>query len=300
MALSDDETFTSQLNRKLGPIVYNAAETFDTALSAEKLIDTARADGMDSGWIVLEVLNRASFTYAPPQSRYSASRMFDQVVASVRDGSPGIQGKVIQAALPVIRFVRRMKHPYALTRLSALINMRLADDRFLPNPFSDLYPEEELNTGRRVLMYSGDIQFAQQPDNPGITARAILRLRDHLKGSGYHLAVILLPNSYSVYYPLLRNHHDPDTSERYMRELSDLLSAGSVAELNLLPTMRAAAQAELNQGRLIYYPDDAHWNALGCELAARTAAPWLGSLMQSAAQPGNSPSGGNRGADAIQ
>jgi len=70
---------------------------------------------------------------------------------------------------------------------------------------------------------------------------------------------------------------DPDASERYMRDLSTRLSGTGVRNLNLLPTMRAAASAELQNGRTIYFINDAHWNARGAGIAARAAAPWIAS-----------------------
>jgi hypothetical protein len=31
---------------------------------------------------------------------------------------------------------------------------------------------------------------------------------------------------------------------------------------------------------MIYFSDDAHWNAAGCAIAANLTAPWLGSLLR--------------------
>ena len=138
---------------------------------------------------------------------------------------------------PLTSLLRRIENSPALTRLSTLLNMRIHDDRLLPNPFRYLYSEEQLITGRHVLIYSRDKEFSQRPADVRITARALIRLRDALQRSGYHLAVILLPNAYSVYYPLLRHGTDGDASESYMAELYARLSAASVPALNLLPPL---------------------------------------------------------------
>jgi hypothetical protein len=270
LGLNDEETFTAQVNRQLGPIIYNASQIFDTFLSADRFTLMARETGMEHGWIVVEILNRGSFKYTPP----SRSRLKDDYRA--------IHDELLRSMVPIVSVRRRIINPYALTRESSLLNMRLEDGRILPNPFHDLYSEEQLITGRKVLMFSDDKQFSQRPDSPNITADALLLLRDELERRGYRLAVILLPNSYSVYYPLLRNHETPDASVQYMLDLSLRLSAGGVEALNLLPEMRAAARSELNRDRMIYFSDDAHWNALGCRIAAHAAAEWLQPLLDHA------------------
>jgi hypothetical protein len=65
-----------------------------------------------------------------------------------------------------------------------------------------------------------------------------------------------------------------------MRSLAENLTGAGVPTLNLLPILREAAAAKLNEGTIIYYPDDAHWNAMGCAIAAHSAAPWLAALLK--------------------
>jgi hypothetical protein len=51
---------------------------------------------------------------------------------------------------------------------------------------------------------------------------------------------------------------------------------GSCEEANIpLIDPTAALQSEVESGRNMYFPDDAHWNADGQELAAETVADFL-------------------------
>ena len=256
MALNDDETFSAQLNRQLGPVVYNAATVLHAGLSSAKVSSIARESGMNRGLIVFEVLNREPLSYTEPPPVKASGR-----VASVIDRLRAIPEGLAGRLSLLVSLKRRIEFPSALMRVSTLVNMRIHSGRVLPNPFYDAYSEEQLVTGRNVLMYSKDKQFSQNPANASVTADAIRRFRDGLAGRGYRLAVVLLPNAYSVYYPLLRNHGELDSSEDY------------------IPILRQAARGELQEGRAIYYPDDAHWNGLGCEIAARATAPWLRPML---------------------
>lgn len=272
MALNDEETFSSQINQQIGPVVYNAAGTFDPDLSNVDFGAAARRAGMQEGWILLEVLNRAPLRYSSRAARPSQT-----------GAQTGVRNRIRQITAPATSLMRRVQYPNSISRISTLMSLRLYDDRIFPNPFRWEYPEEELRTGRRVLMFSGDKAFAQKPSGMEGTAGALVALRDDLAPSGFHLAVILLPNAYSVYYPLLRNQEGPDASAPYMLALSSRLAEAGVENLNLLPLLREAATVELREGRMIYFSDDAHWNAKGCAIAARAAVPWLEHLLKGSA-----------------
>jgi hypothetical protein len=276
LALNDEETFSARLNQQLGPVIYNASTTFDPGLDPDRMIETARASGMKNGWILVEALNREPLHYnLRPTSHSLRTVVKGHLKNLLRLAESAVH------SVSAISLERRILHPAALTRAATLLNMRLEDDHLLPNPSRNQYSEEQLITGRHVLVYPEDKRFAQKPANPQTTAGALIRLRDELDRHGYHLAVLLLPNSYSVYYPLYRNRPAKDASASYMAELAALLSVNNVPALNLLPALRGAARNELDRGRMIYYPDDAHWNRLGCAIAADVTAPWLDGLLRS-------------------
>jgi hypothetical protein len=189
-----------------------------------------------------------------------------------------MQRQLTDAAASLQSVERRVKNPYAVTRVSVMLNMHLENDVLLPNPESYLFPEEVLINGRHILLYSDDKNFFRKPADPGLTSEAVVRLRDDLAHHGLKLAVMLLPTGYSVYYPFLRDLPGRDTGGAYMGSLQDQLNSAGVPVYNCLPLLRDAAASELKQGRLIYWPDDAHWNPRGVEVVAAALAPWLRSL----------------------
>jgi len=284
LGLSDEETLSAQLNEQLGPIVYNAAGTFSAGLSADYFIKIARESAMDKGWIVIEMLNRSTFFYMQPPIPHQRAPFSERLEFGVRQRWRAMGERVARIAAPVTSVMRRIQYPNAVTRVATLVNMRLHNGSILPNPLHDRYAEEQLVTGRKVLMSRNDTRFAQRLVKSEGTANAIVRLRDELERRGYHLAVILMPNGYSVYYPLLRNQEVPDYSEPYLHNLYTALSTARVPVLNLLPRLRQAAKDELtHRSRMIFYSDDAHWNPVGCSIAAHAVAPWLDALIRGAA-----------------
>ncbi len=261
MSLNDQDTFSAQLNRELGPAVYNASTWIEVTLTSSRIKRVAQTVGMQRGWVLLELINRVSYGYEPSAPLPTPNKL-----------------ALLRASL--IGAVSSLHHPFALVRISSLLNMRLHNDILFPNMYKNLYPEEELETGRRVLYFSEDEKFSQEARSAVETAAAVAHLRDDLNRSGLKLAVVLVPTGYSAYYPLLKRTPGPDYAKQYMADLSSLLTKNQVPVWNGLPVMREAAATQLAAGRLVYWPDDAHWNSLGVATAAQSVAPWLRALTQ--------------------
>ncbi len=261
MSLNDEDTFSAQLNRQLGPSIYNASFWLDPTLTSARINQVAATVRMKQGWVLLELINRVPYRYEPSAPLVIPSK-------------PALLRASLQAA------VSSLHHPVALVRISSLLNMRLHNDILFPNMYKNLYLEEELQTGRRVLYFSEDEKFSQEARSAVETAAAVAHLRDDLNRSGLKLAVVLVPTGYSAYYPLLKRTPGPDYAKQYMADLSSLLTKNQVPVWNGLPVMREAAATQLAAGRLVYWPDDAHWNPLGVATAAQSVAPWLRALTQ--------------------
>ena len=273
MSLNDEETFSAQLNQHLGPIVYNASRTLSKYLNAARILKASYDAGVQQGWVLLELVDRSPYNYEP-------SRRLP------RFGEPlSRRERVIDGFASLTSLTRRISDPFALTRVSTLVNMRLHNDRWLPNPYRDNFPEEELLTGRHMLFFSEDKAFFQKPFGMATTVTSVARLRDDLDRAGFKLAVILIPTGYTVYYPFLRSKSGPDLGEQYMTTLAEQLNRHSIPVFNSLPLLRDVATTEMAAGRLIYWPDDAHWNSVGCAAAASAAAPWLGALTTRQSPP---------------
>ena len=98
------------------------------------------------------------------------------------------------------------------------------------------------------------------------------------------LYVVIIPHvvqtSKNIYdYELIRSGHDPSSFdlEKPNNKLAEMCNKLGIDYLDLLPVMKE----ESSQGKLLYFPRDAHWNAEGHRIAAReiykdlTGRGWL-------------------------
>lgn len=285
VSLNDEETLSAQLNQLLGPIVYNAATIrgYDD-LPLETLKRISHDMRMSQGWILLEINNRGPYEYVAQPSRKQSGFL------------AGYQEQVTEEDFrrwkaPAQSIYRRVVYCIAQRRISALVNMRLHNDRWLPNPFKNGFAEEELVSGRHMLFHAGDKEFFLNPAKPDATATAISQFRDDLSEAGLNLAVLLVPTGYTVYYPLLRKTEGSDAGAQYLSELAMKLEGKGIPAFSSLPSLREAASRELAADGLVYWPDDSHWNAQGCATAARGAAPWLRALISNQSPRGQEASG---------
>jgi lysophospholipase L1-like esterase len=102
------------------------------------------------------------------------------------------------------------------------------------------------------------------------TERLLLELRDETRARGIGLLVLLIPDELQVDPQVLeaavtarggnRADYDPDLPSRRLREF---LAGAGVPAVDLLEEFRARQASEP-----VYRPQDTHWNAAGCAIAA--------------------------------
>ena len=125
------------------------------------------------------------------------------------------------------------------------------------------------------------------------------RMRDVCAQKGSRLTVMFIPSKDEVYWPLVErslgseklqesidfvssyNHMQLRVADIHANRLSqnellrEFCASAGISFLDLTPSLESAATS----GRAVYFPDDAHWNAAGHEIAAQELARFL------AAQP---------------
>jgi SGNH hydrolase-like domain, acetyltransferase AlgX len=127
-----------------------------------------------------------------------------------------------------------------------------------------------LHHGKEILMLPKDFEATYAPMRG---AAYFPWLRSELAAHQIDLLVVLAPNKYTVYEPLLA-----ETDSRrgrqplWMEELHQYLRDQGVQVVDLTPTLRARAAAELQRGRTLYWRDDSHWNGAGIRVAAEEIA----------------------------
>jgi lysophospholipase L1-like esterase len=138
-----------------------------------------------------------------------------------------------------------------------------------------------------------------------ITRRSVERMQQLCRARGSELVVMFVPFKSQVYLPLLRRRFARDELERALafyfrgtgatvdvetlaahRLAQNALMRGLCAErgiafLDLTPVL----EAEVDSGRNVYFPDDAHWNAAGHDVAAAALAELLRARGVFAAPP---------------
>ena len=123
----------------------------------------------------------------------------------------------------------------------------------------------------------------------------LLRMRETCAQHGSRLTVMFIPAKDEVYWPLVERSLGPEELQRALDFscsynhmqlraadiqanrlaqndlLRDFCAEAKIPFLDLTPALEQNAAA----GRAVYFPDDAHWNAAGHEIAARELAKFL-------------------------
>jgi len=147
--------------------------------------------------------------------------------------------------------------------------------------------------------YLQTLNFSERTleSHPGwkATRAAYARMKQSSQAAGSKLVVMFIPFKSQVYLPLLRKAFAPADLESAVRFYFrndptpvdlDVMEANRLAQNRLLGRfcqqagipfldLTAALQREVEQGRNVYFSDDAHWNAAGHAVAARELAEFL-------------------------
>ena len=138
-----------------------------------------------------------------------------------------------------------------------------------------------------------------------LTRQSVERMQRLCRAGGAELIVMFVPFKSQVYLPLLRRSLARDELERalafYFRGTGpavdvETLAAHRLAQNELMGALCAergivfldltpVLEAEVDSGRNVYFPDDAHWNAAGHDVAASALAELLRARGLFAAPP---------------
>jgi hypothetical protein len=149
----------------------------------------------------------------------------------------------------------------------------LQNDVVLPNPYKEAVVRETLSDGTPILFYPGEVTRAYATRDVEGPSKYWKQLSDELAKADLKLVLLLVPNKYTVYYPMLRApaRGQPEGS-RYLNSLEGRLRQEGVPVINLTDEYMREAASEYQQGRYIYWLDDTHWNAEGIRIAASAIA----------------------------
>jgi len=144
---------------------------------------------------------------------------------------------------------------------------RFENRGFFPDTSSGRVIDRQLTNGSRMLFTPSEVanlHLARTADVSGV-----LTLQAALRARRMALKVVLVPEKYTVYAPLLE-HPPADPDELYLNHVEQQLRSANVPVVNLLPAFRLEAVTAAAAGRAVYFSDDTHWNAAGVRLAVGT------------------------------
>ncbi|MDZ4676213.1 MAG: hypothetical protein SGI74_01785 [Oligoflexia bacterium] len=147
-----------------------------------------------------------------------------------------------------------------------------------PNRFAEKVPVFDLQNGKTFLFLDSSVNRYgdQRADDLFREAEYFDELRILLSEKNIKLLIVLIPEKYSVYAPLVKNPKNyPLKNSHYLMSLQGELIRRRMQVINLLPDFIKESQSRHKQGQYIYWPDDTHWNTQGIELATSKIAKHL-------------------------
>jgi hypothetical protein len=141
----------------------------------------------------------------------------------------------------------------------------LSDDVILPNAYKDAALKMELPDGKPILMLKEEVnRVVKQPDDAMVERNVayFVHFQQHLAERGNAMYVMVMPNKYTLYGPLL---HAPGAAlpVPYVDRVEASMNAKGIKTLNVLHLLQPYAAADITTDRMSYYREDHHWTPLG-------------------------------------
>jgi SGNH hydrolase-like domain, acetyltransferase AlgX len=272
---SDDETLANQLGHHIGCDFYNAASPDpkfqQPAMSLIRSL-TARIP-LPVGFVIMERVERL-FVRKPKPEPTSIEAVVAQGFSWGVRRVPGVW-----RLNRIIEEVEEMAGSSPLQVLSDRAFRILKNDRILPNSYADNVVKATLRNGDWILFYPDEVATYEQ--RWPVDVSYWTGIAPDLARRGLTLAVVLVPNKYSVYHQLLADPPSVGTEPGEMLERVEAnLRAAGIAVVNLTPVLRVAAKSGLERHEYVYWRDDTHWNGRGVAVAAAEIVRVIPKLRQ--------------------
>jgi hypothetical protein len=255
--VSDWDTLSAQLMSHLkGRRVYNAAGGGAQWKMTSQLIQRLH---MRDGLVIWEVLERSGL----PESVRAETSDFSKVAGRI--ASPNSE------TYRALRGLRIWTYSYlAYSPLSIFLNrsfQKMENNVWLPNPSEKVVLVGQLHTGDSMLFLDSEVRTFYKPLHDSGTYLSEISALVHATGN--ELLVLLVPEKYSVYYPLLvEKGESPPEGEFRLNHLEMDLHRLGIPVLNLTSQLRSQAEDGSQRREYNYWIDDSHWNHIGIQTAA--------------------------------
>jgi hypothetical protein len=248
---SDRDTLPEQLSRNAGAFFYNAGTITGDLANAEVVASTLH---LAQGTVVYELLER---TARKGPSFVEAERQI------CTDGGFAGSGPIGRSAALFLS-----DHSPAVLLSRRLVKVA-ENDSLLPNPYRRYVARGRLRNGQELLFFPDDLRSLTNEQQLTLEWRwYFVDLRRRMAARNLKLVVLLVPNKYTVYGPLLKERPGDQGGARFLSALEGALLEGGVATVNLTERFQISAAESLASNEYLYWRDDTHWSPSGIKQAA--------------------------------
>jgi hypothetical protein len=260
VALSDTQTLPSVLTHQYGIPSYNGGRFHDDP------------DGMpELDWLLDHLPGRPStivYTY------------LEHHIFLSPQATPGVNGLLLRRDPTLdgdLRYLKLLNTFFWQLSPSRVVTTRLfnrlENDKFFPNIDAKTVQALPLPNGEKMLFRDYEYGLPDQDRGPTAVAQSMtgfLWLKSELDKRHIRLIVLLVPNRYTIYAPLLIGNDGPWT--HYLDNLDVELHRAGIETVNGLDVYRSVARQEVSSGQFSFYREDPHWNPSGVERIAKPLA----------------------------
>lgn len=260
--VDDEHTLSGQLQQLGGLKVYNAGGTeVDQSGWILALAKKLKMDQSGQGTVILEYLERS-----PVRKRLGPDK-HDWVAEADALCHPKPLWQT-RGGLQMILTNMATVSPFEVYTRNLV--QTLQNDVILPNAYKTAVVRETLSNGSSILFYPEEVDSEYATRDVHRPIQYWKQLSDKLAEANLKFILLLVPNKYTIYYPMLREPaRGVPQGSRYLMALERRLGKEGIPVINLTDEYMQAAAREFKQGRYIYWLDDTHWNAEGIEIAAK-------------------------------
>jgi SGNH hydrolase-like domain, acetyltransferase AlgX len=263
-----DKTLSVQLSRLFPGPIYNAGAYYP--LNIERVHQLASRLRLEKGVFIYE-FHEAHFKELPaygfglhPSWRHRVAVRLLGPLGTLR-----VKG--------VLFWMSELRLKFLAQKLVRLIE----NDGYLPNSLAGTVIEGQLQNGDWMLFLRSRTEPVAAPEDAVKRwADFFSRLSPELSRDGLQLVVIIVPDSTTVYGPLLASPAIPPTGEVLLSRLEELLRGEGIPVVNVTAAFRAAASQLAERRQYLYWRDDTHWNVCGVTIAVTEFQAQLSSLLQ--------------------
>jgi len=273
-----DKTLSGQLTTLDGGYYYNAGGFPPPGPDAiESLLPKLN---IPSGTVVFVLLERRARS-APPSLDSTSSTL-----PPLKLGPFVVRGRALRV------WSRLFGDPSPAAILSRKIFRRIQNDVLQPNIYKEEVVRRTLQNNDEMLFYPADIDPVSDVQTPSIEWSSYLKtFANRMAKHSLRTIVLLVPNKYTVYGPVLKNAPVQAIGERLMTAIQNELSNAGVPVVNVTSVYLSDAENGLSQKHYLYWRDDTHWNANGIGVAANQMLPCIQALRKPVAVGGGRPCG---------